>query len=127
MTKVPVVVVWVIAALLLAEFALNHIRPFAVLDLNAGAYFDAARRCHDAMAMGRQVQRNESDHDQLTIRALRQSVSVAMMDCLAKRRLGEYLLANGVNRHDLSEIELNALNASSADFSFVTQLLLEGK
>jgi hypothetical protein len=127
MKKAQVIALWVIAALLLGNFSLNHVKPFAVLSLNAQTYMNAARRCHEAAANRRQVQDNIENYDETMRRALNQSASVAMMDCFAKRRLGEYLLASGVTRHDLNEIELDALNATGADVSYFTQNLMEMK
>lgn len=102
-----------IAAAVLADFALDHIRPAISLALNRDAYAAAAASCHEARSYLQQAAVVATREDDGAAGALRQSSLVAVLECHPRNVLRQELLNAGVSEHALERLELDAGLASA--------------
>jgi hypothetical protein len=123
MGKAQTFALYVIALVLLADFALEHMRPVLMLALREGEYFEAAKRCHESRSNLADVRKAKDMYDARILPLLEQSAQAGLMECYEKEVIGQSLLAQNVSASALSRVDLAAMNASKASVRyFVTGL-----
>ena len=116
MTKVQTIPLYLIAVVLMADFAFDHVQPHIALALKNQEYLDAARTCHEARANEQRMKDIALDPRTLMLRE--KSAAVGLMDCYEKERLRRSLLAWGASESDLHLIDLIARSQSETSLEY---------
>ena len=117
MTKVQTIALYLIAVVLMADFAFDHVQPHIALAFKSQEYLDAARMCHEARANEQQMRHIAVDQRTLILRD--KSALVGLMDCYEKERLRKSLLAWGASESDLNLIDLTARSQSETSLRYL--------
>lgn len=116
-----------IAAILMAWFIMDQIRPALVSALKEERYRLAAARCHEAAAGAGMADEIESDIDRLTALRLRKSVNVALLDCARMEEMRLELISHGVSAQELDLIEVRALDEADVPAAYVADVSKAGE
>jgi len=119
--KVQTVALCLIALVLMADFAVEHVLPVAALALKEQEYLDAARTCHEARSNWQQARDTADRYDRETSFAVNQSATVGLMDCYKKEYLHRSLLSWGVTENELNRLDLFARNESEVGLRYFVQ------
>jgi hypothetical protein len=114
------IALWLIAIMLTAAFAIEHIRPAVLLALNRDAYLAASHACHEARTYAMEADAVATELGGQKAEALRRSAGVAVMDCHGHSLLRAQLLAAGVVEQTLDALDLEARLQTAAGPPYLT-------
>ena len=116
---------WLIALLLSAYLAIEHVWPWVVLERRESDYLMAAMLCHEALSNLEEIEIAAGQFDPPTAQALLKSAMIGSLDCYERRLLRSYLLAQGVNPNHLDVIDAAAMLSSQTVLPSVVDGLIK--
>jgi hypothetical protein len=120
MTRIQSAAVYLIAIVLLIQFALDYGRPLVARQLFVDEYLQARIACHEILSAHRQDAVADGPGDTISL-LIQKAKDVSLLSCVESKRLQLRLLSFGVSLEFLRTLDIEANIRGETDLRYLIQ------